>query len=100
MMQLHPICSRLERLHDTLLAREDVIAKLDSSAADMQATLRHLHAVEAEKQQVQAEAQSLQEKVSIPVQHGHPWVPPVSMESANCKAANNVPRDSSLISWT
>ena len=85
MMQLQPICSRLERLHDTLIAREEVIAKLDSSAVDMQATLKHLQAVEAEKQQVQAEAQSLQEKVSIPDKQGHPWVPPVSLVSANCK---------------
>lgn len=45
-------------------AREELIARLDSSAADMQTSLERLQAVEEERDRAEAEIESFRHKVT------------------------------------
>ena len=51
-MQLQPICNKLEKLHETFQSREEILFKLDASAADVEASIMQNRVVEAENRQL------------------------------------------------
>lgn len=63
-MQLQPICNKLEKLHETFQSREEILSKLDASAADVEASLLHNKVVEAENKQLLTDNEDFKSKVS------------------------------------
>lgn len=64
-MQLQPICIRLERLHGTLQSREELLAKLDASAFNVEAVLGRLKSMESQNSQLLSEKANLEGKVGL-----------------------------------
>ncbi len=64
-LQLQPICNKLERLHETFQSREEILSKLDASAADVEASLLHNKVVEAENRGLLSENEDLKSVVMI-----------------------------------
>ena len=64
-LQLQPICNKLERLHETFQSREEILSKLDASAADVEASLLHNKVVEAENRGLLSENEDLKRVVMI-----------------------------------
>ena len=62
-MQLQPICNKLEKLHETFQSHEEILSKLDASAADVEASLMHNKVVQAENRQLLSDNEDLKRTV-------------------------------------
>jgi predicted RNase H-like nuclease (RuvC/YqgF family) len=64
-LQLNPICTKLERLQDSFQSREEMMTQLEMTASDAQTSLAKLRAAEGKVQQLQSENESLVTKVGF-----------------------------------
>jgi len=65
-LQLQPICTKLEKLQDSFQSREEMMSQLEATAADARTSLGRLKVAEEEIQRLRSENDSLSKKVSPP----------------------------------
>ncbi len=63
MVQLQPICTKLEKLQDSFQSREEMMSQLETTATDARTSLDRLKIAEAEIQQLRSENDELAAKV-------------------------------------